>query len=65
MKLLNLEVSPHGENSSSRQVSRHLLEKFKKDIPGIDLTTRDLNAQTIPHLTGAEIAAAFTPPDSY
>lgn len=64
MKLLNLEVSPNGENSSSRQASRHLLEKFKKDIPGISITTRDLNAQPIPHLTGAVIGAAFTPPDA-
>lgn len=64
MKLLNLEVSPNGENSSSRQVSRHLLKKFKKDFPGISITTRDLNAQPIPHLTGAGVGAAFTPPDA-
>ncbi len=64
MKLLNLEVSPNGENSSSRQASRHLLEKFEKDIPGISITTRDLNAHPIPHLTEAVVGAAFTPPDA-
>jgi FMN-dependent NADH-azoreductase len=64
MKLLNIEVSPNGENSCSRQVSRHLLEKFKKDIPGISITTRDLDAQPIPHLTGAVVGAAFTRPDA-
>ncbi len=64
MKLLNLEVSPNGESSSSLQVSRHLLEKFKGEIPGISITTRDLDAQPIPHLTGADIGAAFTPPEA-
>lgn len=64
MKLLNIEVSPNGENSSSRQASRHLLEKFKKDIPGISITTRDLDAQPIPHLRRADIGAAFTPAEA-
>ncbi len=64
MKLLNIEVSPNGENSSSRQASRHLLEKFKKDIPGISITTRDLDAQPIPHLSRADIGAAFTPAEA-
>ena len=64
MKLLNIEVSPNGDNSSSRQASRHLLEKFKKDIPGVIVTTRDLDTQPIPHLTGAGIGAAFTPTDA-
>ncbi len=59
MKILNIEVSPNAENSSSRKVAHYLLEKIKKDKQNVEVTTRDLNSKPVPHVTGDLVNAYF------
>jgi FMN-dependent NADH-azoreductase len=59
--LLHLEVSPLGDRSISRSISKEFLEAFKAKNPGATIITRDLDVETIPHLDGETINAGYTP----
>lgn len=63
MKLLHIQVSPALLNSSSRKISNYLVEKIKKEKPGIIETILDLDSNPIPHLNGLTISAFFTHPE--
>lgn len=59
--LLHIEVSPMGDRSISRSISKEFLAAFKKERPNANIITRDLDEDPIPHLDGETIAAGFTP----
>ncbi len=59
--LLHIEVSPQGDHSISRAISKEFLEAFNERNPGAVVVTRDLATDSIPHLDGQTIFAGFTP----
>ena len=58
--LLHIEVSPQGDNSISRAISKEFLAAFSKKNPGAVIVSRDLANETIPHLDGETILAGRT-----
>ena len=58
MRLLHLDSSILGANSASRQVSAAAVERFRKQVPGLDVVYRDLAAEPLLHLSGEHLAAA-------
>ena len=64
MKLLHLDSSLLGEGSASRQLTRSIVGRLRRDHPGLDVGYRDLDTTPLAHLTGAELAGARQPADS-
>lgn len=62
-KILVVEASPNGQQSTSRQVSNQLLTKLKSKHQGAQVKIRDLSASPVPHLSGQAIQAFYTPAD--
>ena len=58
--LLHLEVSPLGEYSISRSISKEFLEAFVAQNPGAVIVSRDLAKDPIPHLDGETLMAGRT-----
>lgn len=61
--LLQIDSSPRGERSRSRQLSREFVETWKQAHPTDTITYRDIGRQSIPHLNEKWIVAAHTPPE--
>lgn len=59
--LLNIEVSPFGENSISRAISADFLDAWKAAHPDGTIIDRDLAANPVPVLDGEAIIADLTP----
>jgi len=59
--LLHIEVSPQGENSISRSISKEFLAAFNEKNPNAVIITHDLATETMPHLDGETINAGYTP----
>jgi FMN-dependent NADH-azoreductase len=57
MKLLHLDSSILSGNSASRQLSAAIVDQLAKATPGLDITYRDLSAETLSHLSGEQLAA--------
>lgn len=51
MKLLHIDASVLGENSASRAMSAAIVARLRSEHPGVEVTYRDLAAQTLPHFT--------------
>jgi len=51
MKLLHVDSSVLGENSASRSMTAAIVARLRADYPGIEVSRRDLAAQTLPHFT--------------
>jgi FMN-dependent NADH-azoreductase len=51
MKLLHIDSSVLGENSASRSLTAAVVARLRAEHPGIDVTHRDLAAQSLPHFT--------------
>jgi FMN-dependent NADH-azoreductase len=51
MKLLHLDSSIMGEGSASRAISAAVVERVQETHPGIEVTSRDLTAEPLPHMT--------------
>lgn len=51
MKLLHIDSSVLGENSASRSMTAAIVTRLRAEHPGIEVTRRDLAAQTLPHFT--------------
>lgn len=64
MKLLHVDSSILGENSVSRALSKATVERLKSEIPGLDVTYRDLVAKPISHLTVHHLAGPDQDPPS-
>ncbi len=62
--ILVIESSHNGANSLSRKVTAETLAQLQAKYPGSTVTTRDLDKNPLPHLTGEVIAAFYTPADS-
>jgi FMN-dependent NADH-azoreductase len=60
--LLQIDSSPRGARSHSRQLTREFVETWKQQHPGDTVTYRDLGRNPIPHIDELTIAAAYTPP---
>lgn len=56
MKLLHVDSSILGDNSVSRQVSAAIVAHLVEAAPGAQVTTRDLAAAPLSHLSGAYLA---------
>ncbi len=59
--LLHIEVSPQGDNSISRAISKEFMAAFNEKNPGAVIVSRDLANDPIPHLDGETILASRTP----
>ena len=64
MKLLHIDSSLLGEGSASRQLTRSVVGRFRRNHPGLEVISRDLDAAPLPHLTGADLAASRQPANS-
>lgn len=51
MKLLHIDSSVLGENSASRSLTAAIVARLRAEQPGIEVTRRDLAAQSLPHFT--------------
>jgi FMN-dependent NADH-azoreductase len=51
MKLLHIDSSVLGENSASRSMTAAIVARLRAEHPGIEVTRRDLAAQSLPHFT--------------
>jgi len=51
MKLLHVDSSVLGENSASRSLTAAIVARLRAEHPGIEVTRRDLAAQSLPHFT--------------
>lgn len=51
MKLLHIDSSVLGENSASRSMTAAIVARLRSEHPGIEVTRRDLAAQSLPHFT--------------
>ena len=51
MKLLHIDSSVLGDNSASRRLTSAIVARLRAEHPGIEVTRRDLAAQTLPHFT--------------
>ena len=58
MKLLHIDSSVLGPHSVSRQVSGAIVERLRRETPGLDITYRDLSSTPLAHLSGSHLAAA-------
>jgi FMN-dependent NADH-azoreductase len=61
--LLHVTVSPGGDNSYSRKLGQTFLQAFKAEHSSVEVKTRDLNANPLPHLDGEALFAGYTPAD--
>jgi FMN-dependent NADH-azoreductase len=61
--LLQIDSSPRGQRSHSRQLTREFVEAWKHQHPGDTVTYRDLGRNPVPHIDEMTIAAAYTPPE--
>lgn len=55
MKLLHVDAGITGPGSVSRQLSAAIVEALVRADPSIELATRDLDADPIPHLDGGSL----------
>jgi FMN-dependent NADH-azoreductase len=56
MKLLHLDSSALADQSVSRQLSAAIVARWRRDVPGLHVDYRDLDAESIPHLNGPMLA---------
>lgn len=61
--LLDLNSSPLGEVSVSRQLTNEFVQNWKQANPDGTVINRDLSTTSIPPLSAAWIAAVYTPED--
>jgi FMN-dependent NADH-azoreductase len=58
MKLLHIDTSILADHSVSRQVSATIADRLRKEVPGLEVTYRDLSLAPLSHLSGGHLAAA-------
>ncbi|KAF1709726.1 FMN-dependent NADH-azoreductase [Pseudoxanthomonas kalamensis DSM 18571] len=56
MKLLHIDSSALSEQSVSRQLGNAIVSRWRDEMPGLQVTHRDLDADPLPHLTAAALA---------
>ncbi len=63
MKILHIDASPSGENSTSRRFSAEVVKRLTAANPGATVVRRDLIADQLPHIDPGLLGAFFTPAD--
>lgn len=63
MKLLHVDASPKGENSSSRTLSRYFVDQLRAHLPSLSVDYLDLAAEVPPAITELFARATYTPAD--
>jgi len=58
MRVLHLDSSALGTASASRELTAAVVRQLRADSPHVELSYRDLDAQPLPHFTGAILAKA-------
>jgi FMN-dependent NADH-azoreductase len=58
MKVLHIDSSALGSASASRELTAAAVLQLRADSPHVEVTYRDLDAQPLPHFTGATLAGA-------
>lgn len=64
-KLLVVETSPRGEQSISRNMTRHFIAEWRAAHPGGEVVERDLTETRLPFVTAPWLHAYFTPPEQH
>jgi FMN-dependent NADH-azoreductase len=59
--VLHIDSSPLGVRSVSRQLTAKVLDALRAKSGNINVVTRDIGANPLPHLSGAVIGAFLTP----
>ncbi len=62
--LLQVDSSPLGDASISRQLTKEFVEHWRKANPNGKVVSRDLSTISLQPVTGAWIGAAYTPEDA-
>ncbi|MGC1305264.1 MAG: NAD(P)H-dependent oxidoreductase [Caulobacteraceae bacterium] len=57
MKLLHIDSSILGAHSASRPIAAAVVERLRRESPGLEVIYRDLAAEPLPHLAVDNIAA--------
>jgi FMN-dependent NADH-azoreductase len=65
MKLLHIDSGILGESSVTRRLSAGLVARWRKQIPELEVTYRDLAAEPIGHLTGTLLMAQTIEPSQH
>jgi FMN-dependent NADH-azoreductase len=60
-KLLFVKSSLFGRDGKSTQIASEFVDALRRVRPGITVVERNLDADSIPHLSGATMAALMTP----
>lgn len=63
--LLKIDVSPRGDHSMSRKLSRQFAEQWQQSHPDGKLIVRDLVTSTLPYVDLPWIAGAYTAPEEH
>jgi FMN-dependent NADH-azoreductase len=58
MNLLHIDSSALGAASATRELSQAIVARLQRERPGLTLARRDLDADPLPHLTGASLSGA-------
>ncbi|HEU4774019.1 MAG TPA: NAD(P)H-dependent oxidoreductase [Lysobacter sp.] len=58
MKLLHIDSSILGQNSASRELSAAIVARRQAEVPGLQVTYRDLAGAFLPHLSGVSLAGS-------
>src|SRR5688572_13806661 len=58
MKLLHIDSSALGANSVTRELTAAIVARWQDQLPGLEVTYRDLDAEPLPHLTGPVLTKA-------
>ncbi|QUM81723.1 NAD(P)H-dependent oxidoreductase [Moritella sp. 5] len=61
MKILHIDSSLQGSNSTSSKIAKKLIDKLDVNAQQQQITYRDLNVSQVPHLTDAIFSAFHTP----
>lgn len=61
MKILHIDSSLQGSNSTSSKIAKKLIDKLDVNSQQQQITYRDLNVSQVPHLTDAIFSAFHTP----
>lgn len=56
MKVLHIDSSALGTASASRELTAAVVRQLRADSPHVEVSYRDLDAQPLPHFTGATLA---------
>lgn len=63
--LLVIEVSPAGDRSASRKLTKAIVQQIQAKYTGVNVKTRDLSVHPLPHLDPARLSAFRSEPTGH